>query len=68
MGSIYQMEKNGFEGLAGYTVGQIEKLLTPINFVKVNGNPAKQDYKLREDDKATIAVEMPPKKKVLTEK
>lgn len=65
MGDIYQMEKNGFTGLVGYTVKQIEELLASINFVSINGNSVQQGYKLQESDKAIIAVEIPRKKKIL---
>ncbi len=68
MRQIYQMEKNGFNELAGYTVKQVEKLLTSIKIVNINGKPAQQYYKLQIDDKAKIAVEMPQIKKVLIEK
>lgn len=65
MRQIYQMEKNGFNELAGYTVGQIEKLLPIIKIVSINGNPAKPNYKLQEEDSAIIAVKTPQKKNVL---
>jgi len=68
MGEIYLMEKNGFEKFVGCTVKYIEELLPSINFVSVNRNPARQDYKLRKKDKAIIAVEKPQIKKVLIEK
>jgi hypothetical protein len=64
MGNTYIMKKNGFGGLVGYTVGQIENLLTSIKIVSINGGSAETNYKIQEDDKAIIAVETPQKKNV----
>ena len=65
MVEIYQMEKSGFTELVGYTVKQIENLLTSIKILSINGASAEENYKIRENDKAIIAVEIPRMKKVL---